>query len=860
MRKVLPLGLVFFSLVVSAEPAGRSFEIRTFVGLTSPPGASGDCETAAERTVAACWLPTGAALGDPDGVVTIVRLTREGERRSYSFASGTSLPATRSIARLDAARGTVLLARSGAGWTRLHRLDPATLSVSAWAIPWEVTSLGVSQVDSRVWLAGAGRVAELVRTSEGDALEVFPIPAGADGSSRPDREGLLLLPSVSGLVTFSTSTRRYATWVGTGTFSIPTIGPGNVLWGTDPGRSALVRLDRATRVLTSFDTPAVSGGWTALSVDEERVNLVSRQTAQLLSLTSAGFQSGSSSGSLLPPLESAPVSPERFPLVAGAGSAAQATDALRIVDRVACAEDVAGRGLFSRRPATGSTILWSGPGALLLGGSLVELWTASSQDFESEAVLPVVVSIRPTDPSTNYRTEVVVHNVDAASAVLLELRTSAGHYSTTIDVPAGGTLVFPDVIGSFVDRQTGVPTGTDVSGTLTARFRNGSGRLAARVFTEFGSGGVYPSGSTTGAAFDSVDPTAELFVTARALNGLRSSDSLRTNVGLANLCGAAGECPALDLLVEFRDDSSGRVVSRQAVTVPARQWVQLLSPVSASSADDRGSFSMLVSASGGSGGAAFDAYATVLDGSAHDATFLRATPAPASSAVVLPVAVDAPGIGTRFVTEVSLTASPDAPATADVTFRSSRTGLGVSETLKLEPGQGVLWANAVDHFRLLAPQSVAPDDSGPVSVSFRSPQAGLVSARTLSLRGTGLAFDAVDPAFEEAVTRKRVTGLAENERFRTNLVVSNLGVGPEGQPVDVLVSLFAPDGSPAGPPLKATVAPGETLQWSRLLAIVGLRGEGFTATIERTAGRDAFDSFATVIDNVTDDPSFLRAR
>lgn len=493
-----------------------------------------------------------------------------------------------------------------------------------------------------------------------------------------------------------------------------------------------------------------------------------------------------------------------------------------------------------------------GAGQALLGER-----AAGAADFETEAVLPVVVSIRPDDPATNFRTEVFVHNVDAEPAVHLVLRTSAGLYEASVDVPRGGAYRFPDVVGAFVDRQTGVPTGADVSGTLTAQFRNGSGRMVARVHTVFGAGAAYPQGSTTGASFESLDPAEELRVRTRFLNGLRTDPPYRTNVGLANICGDAAGCATLDLSVAFRDDRTGSLVATRDVSVPPRQWVQLLSPIESGGEGDRGPFSMTVRAK--NDGAAFDAYATVLDGVAHDATFLRARPAPIST-VVLPVVVDAPGLGGRFVTELCLTALENGPTKADVSFRSSRTGREVRESVSLEPGRGVLWSNAVDHFRQSAPQSVEPDDSGPVRVSFVAGDAALVTARTLSSQGTGLASDAVEPASEQAKTAKRLTGLVENQLFRSNLAVANIGDGPESGPIEVSVSLLAPSGASFGAPLSATIQPGGMVQWNRLLAGLGAEGEGFTAIVTRTAGTGAFDAFATVIDNATEDASFVRGR
>lgn len=859
MNKLLLPCVTLLSVTLQAGASESTFAIRTFPGVVSPIGGSGDTERTATGGIDAFWLPLELIEGDGESAVTLARLTPEGECRTFRLGNGPALPAVKSLVRLAGTRGTVLLVRAGPASSLLYRLDPETLAVTTWSIPWSVTALDVSPSDSRIWLAGAGRMAELVSTASGDALDVHTVPSSGDGGTRMDGAERFFFTSPSGLVAFSTTTRRTTTWPGTGGLSLLAIDLAETIWGTDPSQLHLLRFDLATRVLTAFDLAATGAGWAGLSAGGGRVDLITADGFQLLSNSVEGIGSGTPSEPLPLPSESAPLVPERVPIVPTPGTATRTIATVGVVDRISRAEGAGGRTLFTRRGAPFSALLWTGSGETLVGGSPVEWWRPASRDFATEAVLPVVVSVRPKDPSTNYRTEVVLHNVDAAPEVLLDLRTSAGRYTTMVDVPSGGTLVFPDVIGAFVDRQTGVPAGTDVAGTLTARFQNGSGRMSARVFTEFGSGGAFPPGSTTGAAFDSVDPAAELFVTERALNGLRSSGSLRTNVGLANVCGAAVDCPALELLVEFRDDASGRVVSRQSVSVPARQWVQLQSPFPAASEGDQGSFSMSVSAADGNGGAAFDAYATVLDASAHDATFLRAASRPSSRDLVLPVAVDAPGLGTRFVTELTLTATSDAPATATVVFRSSRTGQKVSEVLKLEPGRGVQWTNAVDHFRLLSPHAVADDDSGPVSISFRAPGEGLVAVRTLSLTGTGMAFAAVDPGFERPRIRKRVTGLAENLRFRSNLAISNLGASAEATSLEVLVTVFGPDGAPAGKVFRTSIAPGDVVQWNRVLELAGLEGAGFTATIERTAGRDAFDAFVTVIDNATNDSSFLRA-
>ena len=71
--------------------------------------------------------------------------------------------------------------------------------------------------------------------------------------------------------------------------------------------------------------------------------------------------------------------------------------------------------------------------------------------------------------------------------------------------------------------------------------------------------------------------------------------------------------------------------------------------------------------------------------------------------------------------------------------------------------------------------SVDADDYGPVRVAFRDFASGFASVRTTATNGTGLGFTAVDPFVERAKRTKRIVGLVENARFRTNLAVVHSG-------------------------------------------------------------------------------------
>jgi hypothetical protein len=174
----------------------------------------------------------------------------------------------------------------------------------------------------------------------------------------------------------------------------------------------------------------------------------------------------------------------------------------------------------------------------------------------------------------------------------------------------------------------------------------------------------------------------------------------------------------------------------------------------------------------------------------------------------------------------------------------------------------VRWANAVDHFRRLAPSKVNANDYGPVRFAFRQYASGFASSRTVATNGTGLAFTAIDPFIERASRRKRIVGLTQNDAMRTNLAVVHLGATTNNPEATITVQVTVTDaaGLPVGSPLVKTLSPGQLTQWNKILSdSLGVSGEGYVAVIERTAGQDAFDAYVTVIDNVSTDSTFLRA-
>ena len=130
-----------------------------------------------------------------------------------------------------------------------------------------------------------------------------------------------------------------------------------------------------------------------------------------------------------------------------------------------------GRSLFTTSGETYRAVLWSGGGSSLVATGAVELREpfAAGAPFSTRQVLPVSVEVRPDDPTRNLFTEVTVANLDAERNVVLTLTTANGTYTLPVEIAAGATRVFPNVVQAFRDLGgAALPRGEKVAGTLEA--------------------------------------------------------------------------------------------------------------------------------------------------------------------------------------------------------------------------------------------------------------------------------------------------------------------------------------------------------------------------------------------------------
>ena len=832
-----------------AQASGQAFFVRSF-SASAFEGMEGDREAGPEG---AFWVAEGGYGED-----SAVRLSPSGALTRWRIDDGSGVEVFPLAVKWDPARAIAwaLGYQSGGAAGFLYRLTPSSGEVVRTLIPFRVARLTLDAA-GEPWVFGSGKAAVLSQSK----LLILELPRFLSAAAGPDASGRVWLESDDGsILALRLADRTLLRYETAGAaFSRAAILPNGDVWAVPSSRERLIRFRPETREksLFPFTLSRYSGDpWAGMRAAGPFVALASYLGPHVLLNDVARLRSLGSE--ILPEPSSTPILPETADPVQTFATVAPAEETLAFQERVFYVPDEDGRQLFVSSASPYNSLIWGGAaGEFLTGQRPIQWWRplASGEDFATRAFLPAVVEVRPADPVNNFFSELTVTNLDAAREVKLTLTLSGGKtYTMLIDVPVGGSTVFPNVIRTFRDAGASFPEG-DVAGTLSADFRNGTGRAQARVYSSL------PGGATTGLGLTSLDPAAEAFVFRRSLNGLKNTGRYRTNVAVANLCGFAGECPVLDISVDFFDDATGRPAGSATLSIPPHELRQLNSPLAGFGDLNGESFSVLFQPFS-TGQAAYDAYATVIDSQIQDFVFIRASAVGTSNTVSLSAVSDADGAGTRWTSECAITNTAGFDTTADLTFTSAVTGKEVKHVLNLGRDRGVFYPNVVDFFRRLDPPSVERDDFGPVRIQFRDFGFGFASSRTVASNGMGLGMTGLDPYYARAQWKKRILGLKEDSRFRTNLAIVNLGptrTDPKA-PVQLSVTIFDRSGKQVGEPLVKSLLPGQLHQWNQILSRnFSAAGDGYTAVIERLDGLEPFDAYITVIDNTSQDPTFVRA-
>ncbi len=267
----------------------------------------------------------------------------------------------------------------------------------------------------------------------------------------------------------------------------------------------------------------------------------------------------------------------------------------------------------------------------------------------------------------------------------------------------------------------------------------------------------------------------------------------------------------------------------------------------------------------------FVAYGVLNDQKTADGSFIamvRSGAARASQTLLVPVVVEAKGVGNSFFTSELVLAN-----------RSRKSG-----TARLQyfasPQYSGLGSGALEVALAASAQRVIPDLIGflrgaGLAIPTTNAQAG-------SLKVTFLGFDAEDDVYAgvrtstpnpdqaeggsfgvfmpapmpEALAASSVTipALRQDSSMRSNLAVVNAG----DSAITVEVQLFSADGGrPLGSPLSKEIAPGELYQWSAVFSKAGVGDAEGYAVVKRVLGDAPWHAYGVLNDNRTSDGSVI---
>ena len=211
--------------------------------------------------------------------------------------------------------------------------------------------------------------------------------------------------------------------------------------------------------------------------------------------------------------------------------------------------------------------------------------------------------------------------------------------------------------------------------------------------------------------------------------------------------------------------------------------------------------------------------------------------------------------GTQWRTELSLFNAGSQGANVTALFIPAAGGTMVTRALFLAPRQSVVYANTlVDLFGI-------PNGAGALAIEATSAGANAdlrVTSRTFTSGDAGTYGQSVpDVRSEDLETTLYLTGMQSNAAFRTNVGLVNRG----GADAAATLTLYDNDGNTLS--TANVTIPANNFQQSSLQSFFPeVNGRSFDALSMRvtTPAQDVVTAFASVIDNVSQDPVYIQAK
>jgi hypothetical protein len=435
--------------------------------------------------------------------------------------------------------------------------------------------------------------------------------------------------------------------------------------------------------------------------------------------------------------------------------------------------------------------------------------------------------------------------------VLLRYTASQGGGSgvARLTLGAGEVRVIPSVIDFLRAESLPIPTDSSAKiGTLLVTFSDlgstSSVFAGARTFTRDTSGGAGTYGLFYAAA--------ETTTSSATLVGLAQDSSERSNVAVAN----AGD-GAITVRVAF-SGASGESLGSSDITLGPYGWAQLDQPLAGKTSSGRAVATLIA------GSSPFTAYAVRNDAVTSDGSYVPPLVGDDGTGGdrLVPVILDAQGLGARFRTELTFTNLSGSALGLTLVYTAAPgfgSGSG-SVPLALAPGEQRVVPDAIAFLRATLPiESDGRSVAGSLLVTAPSGAAAsalAVGARTFVPLAGGGSYGLFYPGLtrgECAADAATVYGLRDDAAERSNLAVVNRG--DTGDPVTLRITFTSGAGAPVGSPADVTLAPGEWRQLNRPLAPLGVASG--TARIERISGSSRFAAYGVLNDNISSDGSYV---
>lgn len=509
--------------------------------------------------------------------------------------------------------------------------------------------------------------------------------------------------------------------------------------------------------------------------------------------------------------------------------------------------------------------------------------SSTTPDFQTAgttSVLPVVLDAYGKN-GARFQSDLVFLNKSASPlGVGLSFggNTGLGEATSALLIPPGAQIRVPDALAELRRQGVAVPLASPSNsqvGSLTALVGSGDPNalvLASRTASPNpntavgGTFGLFENGVSFANAADS--DTVYIY-------GLRQTDTDRANLALVHVRTPHAKSKvdnAITLSVEVFD-ANGNPSSQnpKPYTLQPGEWTQINEVLSAFGVASGAANGGYVRIKRNSGEGRFVAYGVVNDQKTADGSFIEMTKSgslKASDSVLVPVVLEAGGVGGSFFTSELVLANRSAKnGTAVLRYVPSSLFSGVatgSVNVSLAAGAQKVIPNLLQFLRtsgIAIPTGVA--QGGSLFVTFNGFDAGddvYAGSRTSTPNpdatqggafGVFLPGIATSGLFSDSAT---VAALRQDASVRSNLAVVNAGTSA----ITLSVQLKSvADGGNIGSPLIRPLQPGEWYQWSNVIDTAGAGVSDAYAVVTRTAGTAGWFTYAALNDAKTSDGSVI---